>query len=277
MAILTMNTESKFLRSNQAFTVILPDMPREENPREFYAQHRDLPVVWLLHGTFGDHTDWVRKTNVERYAARKGVAVVMPSGLNSNYSNWSRFMLGYDMYDYLLHELMPLVYNWLPVSPRREDNFLAGLSMGGRGAIKIAASNPERFAAAAVLSASPRDFSDLTPEFFDSGDVFAERLKGMVDNAGGLAAFLASEENSWRVLDEQADTGRLPRLLFASGADDDYVMTTLRPFRAHAEKIGLDAQFLIRDGFTHEWDFWDLAIREAFEFFGLPDIHVDMA
>lgn len=277
MALLTMNTESKYLRSNQAFSVILPDMPREDDPQTFYPQNRELPVVWLLHGTFGDHTDWVRKTNVERYAARKGVAVVMPSGLNSNYSNWSNFMLGYDMYDYLLHELMPLVYNWLPVSSRREDNFIAGLSMGGRGTIKIAASNPDRFAAAAVLSASPRNFSDLTPDFFRSDDVFAKRLEGMVENAGGLEAFLASEENAWRVLDEQADSGRLPRLLFASGSDDEYVMETLLPFREHAEAIGLDAQFLIRDGYTHEWDFWDLAIREAFEFFGLDDIDVDMA
>lgn len=277
MALLTMNTESKFLRSNQAFSVILPDMPREEDPRTFYAEHRELPVVWLLHGTFGDHTDWVRKTNVERYAARKGVAVVMPSGLNSNYVNWSRYMLGYDMYDYLLDELMPLVYNWLPVSSRREDNFIAGLSMGGRGTLTLAASNPERFAAAAALSASPREFSDLTPEYFRSGDVFAARLEGMVENAGGVEAFLASPENVWRVLDERAGTGTLPRLLFASGADDDYVMDSLRPFRAHAEQIGLDAKFIIRDGYVHEWDFWDVAIRDAFEFFGLPDVDVDMA
>ncbi|BDO42936.1 alpha/beta hydrolase family protein [Cellulomonas sp. NTE-D12] len=275
MALLTMNAESRFLRTNQAFSMILPDMPRALEPAEFYRERQDLPVVWLLHGTYGDHTDWVRKTNVERYAARKGVAVVMPSGLNSNYSNWSRCMLGYDMYDYVLRELMPMVQEWFPVSARREDNFIAGLSMGGRGAIKLAVNAPERFGAAAILSASPRDFATLTPEYLAGDDPVSARFAGMVENAGGMSAFLASEENVWRIIDERAASGTLPRLLFASGADDDYVMNDLRPFREHAATLGLDATFFIGEGYTHEWDFWDLAVREAFEFFGLPDVEFD--
>lgn len=277
MALLEMNTESRYLRSNQAFSMILPDMPRDRTPAEFYREKQDLPVVWLLHGTFGDHTDWVRKTNVERYAARKGVAVVMPSGLNSNYSNWSDCMLGFDMYDYVLDELMPLVQNWFPVSARREGNFIAGLSMGGRGTIKLAVNNPDRFAAAAALSASPRDFATLTPEYLAENDPVAARFARAIANAGGLQAFLDSEENVWRIIDERVASGELPRLLFASGADDDYVMSDLRPFQQHAAEIGLDAEFLITPGYTHEWDFWDLAIRQAFEFFRLPDVDVEMA
>ncbi|MEV4775972.1 esterase family protein [Microbacterium sp. LTA6] len=275
MALLTMNMASKHLRVNQEFSVILPDMPREGEPAEFYGATTDLPVVWLLHGTYGDHTDWVRKTNVERYATEKRVAVVMPSAMNTSYANWSRAMLGYNMYDYLLDELMPLVHNWFPVSSRREDNFIAGLSMGGRGTITYAVNNPERFAAAAALSASPRDFATLTPEYLASDGPVAERFSRSIENAGGLDAFLASPDNTWRVIDERAASGELPRLLFACGADDDYVMDDLRPFRAHAEQIGLDAEFLVRDGYAHEWDFWDVAVRDAFEFFGLRDIDHD--
>ncbi|WP_425838844.1 alpha/beta hydrolase [Microbacterium sp. PA5] len=275
MALLTMNTESKYLRANQAFSMILPDMPRECDPTDFYSEHRALPVVWLLHGTFGDHTDWVRRTNVERYAAKKRVAVVMPSGMNTSYSNWSRAMLGYDMYDHVLHELMPLVHNWFPVSDRREDNFIAGLSMGGRGALKFAVNNPERFAAAAALSASPRDFATLTPEYLVESGPVAERFARAIENAGGLDAYLASEENTWRVIDERAASGTLPRLLFACGGDDAYVMDDLRPFQDHARQLGLDAEFQIRDGFDHEWDFWDLAIQDALDFFGLPDVAED--
>jgi putative tributyrin esterase len=277
MSLVTMNIESRYLRSNQAFSVILPDMPQGRDPSEYYREQKDLKVVWLLHGTFGDHTDWVRKTNVERYATSKGVAVVMPSGLNSNYANWSRAMLGYDMYDFLLLELMPLVHNWFPVSGRREDNFIAGLSMGGRGTIMFAVNNPERFAAAAALAASPRDFSTLTPEYLASDGPVAERFTRAVENAGGLEAYLDSPENTWRVIDERAASGELPRLLFACGADDTYVMKDLVPFREHAAQIGLDAEFLISDGYSHEWDFWDLAVRQAFDFFGFADIEHDVA
>ena len=67
------------------------------------------------------------------------------------------------MYDYFTKELMPLVYGWLPVSDKREDNFIAGLSMGGRGTIKFAVNFPQLFAAAAVLSAVPVPFDELRP------------------------------------------------------------------------------------------------------------------
>jgi putative tributyrin esterase len=99
-------------------------------------------VLWLLHGTFGDHTDWLRKSNIELYACEKQLIVVMPSALNSYYSNWDRCMMGYGMYDFLTEELMPLVYSWFPASDKREDNFISGLSMGGGGTLKYALGHP---------------------------------------------------------------------------------------------------------------------------------------
>ncbi len=119
MSILTYNFESEYLKNNQAVTVILPDKPRSQTPAQFYRNGRKYKVLWLLHGTYGDHTDWVRKTNIEMYATERNLVVVMPSALNSNYSNWPGFMMGYDMYSYFTEELMPLVYGWLPVSDKR--------------------------------------------------------------------------------------------------------------------------------------------------------------
>ncbi|MDN4480561.1 alpha/beta hydrolase [Demequina muriae] len=271
MALFSLNFESRFLRSNTSVNVIVPDLPRDREPSEFYANEQGLPVLWLLHGTFGDHSDWVRKTNIERYAAERSLVVVMPAALNSNYSNWSKAMMGFDMYDFLTEELMPMVYNWLPVSEAREDNFIAGLSMGGRGAIKFAVNQPDRFAAAAILSAAPMDFSLLTEDYLnDPSDLFAVRLRGMVDNAGGLDAFRASEENVWRVIDERVTTGDLPRLLFATGTDDDFVYPNLVAFRSHAEEIGLEAEYWTPEGLGHEWALWDMAIQRALDFFDLP-------
>ncbi len=273
MSVLTWTFESRYLAGSHSVTVLLPDRPRDEEPAAFYRAPRAYKVLWLLHGTFGDHMDWLRRTNIDLYAAEKGIAVVMPSALNSNYSNWPTFSLGFDMYDYLTEELMPLVQGWLPVSSKREDNFIAGLSMGGRGTIKFAASRPELFAAAAVLSAAPVEMDRVvTEEALATGEgYFIERTRGMVANAGGRDAFLDSEENVWRILTAKAATGELPRLFFACGADDDAIVDNLRLFREHAEKIGLDAEFWIPDGYRHEWRFWDLAIQRALDFFGLED------
>jgi putative tributyrin esterase len=273
LSVITWTFESRFLVGSTAVTVLLPDRPREVAPRDFYAESHRFKVLWLLHGTFGDHLDWLRRTNIDLYAAEKGIAVVMPSGLNSNYSNWSEFSLGYDMYDFVTEELMPLVRGWLPISDKREDNFIAGLSMGGRGTIKFAANHPELFAGAAALSATPVEYDRvLTDDLLRNGTgMFADRIRGMVANAGGREAFLDSEENVWRLIDAAAARGDLPRLFFACGGDDDLIVEDLRTFRQHAESLGLDAEFWIADGFRHEWRFWDLAIQRALEFFGLED------
>ncbi|MDI4645167.1 alpha/beta hydrolase [Cohnella hashimotonis] len=271
MSIATLNFESMYLKSNHQISIILPDKPRDLSPKSYYESGKKYKVLWLLHGTYGDHTDWLRRTNIELYACEKNLIVVMPSALNSNYSNWDQCMMGFGMYDYLTEELMPLIYNWFPASDKREDNFIAGLSMGGRGTIKFAANHPDKFAAAAVLSAAPTNFQNLTEEDLHKDDMFSRRMLGMVQNAGGLESFKNSSENVWDILSALAGSGRLPKLLFACGTADTMIYENLLLFKKHAEEIGLDAEFWTLDGYEHEWRFWDLAIQHALQFFGLED------
>lgn len=272
MSVLTYNFESQYLKSSHEITVILPDKPRDLTPAQFYGSGRKFKVLWLLHGTFGDHSDWLRKTSIELYAAEKNLVVVMPSALNSNYSNWDSAMMGYGMYDYLTEELMPLIYGWFPVSDKREDNFIAGLSMGGRGTIKYAVNHPEKFAAAAVLSAAPMDFSLMSPDnpnpMLNTND---PRMANTLANAGGLEAFQKSCENVWDIIDRLAPTGRLPRLMFACGKDDAMIYSSLQEFKKHCGEIGLEPHWFFADGYRHEWRFWDLAIQKALSFFGLDE------
>ena len=270
MSLLQLNFQSQYLNTNHEVTVILPDKPWQTDAKEFYASGKKYKVLWLLHGTFGDHSDWLRKSNIELYATEKDLAVVMPSALNSNYSNWEDTMMGINMFDYLTEELMPLVYGWLPVSSKREDNFIAGLSMGGRGTIKYAVNHPEKFAAAAVLSAAPMDFSLLSPGNPNSMlDTQSPRLRNTIRNAGGLDAYVHSNENVWAIIDQLAPTGKLPRLMFACGEDDAMIYSSLMRFKDHCKEIGLECHWFTKPGYKHEWRFWDLAIQEALDFFGL--------
>ena len=275
MSLLQYRFESQYLSGATTFSVLLPNKPLGMSPAAYYRSGKKFKVLWLLHGTAGDDLDWLRRTNIELYTEGLELAVVMPSALNSIYSNWNDFMLGYRMFDYLTEELMPLVYGWLPVSDRREDNFIAGLSMGGRGTVKYAVNHPEKFAAAAVLSAVPMDFEQMRPGhpciMLDLDDA---RVKTSILNAGGLDAFKNSYENVWRLLDEQAGKGTLPRLLFACGENDAMLIGPFREFQKHAAEIGLDASFFLAPGYRHEWPFWDLGIREALRFFGFDNEHL---
>lgn len=262
MSLVQMNFESQYLGNNYEFSVILPDKPRNLTPKQFYENGKKYKVLWLLHGTFGDHTDWLRKSNIELYACEKDLAVVMPSAMNSNYSNWPKFGMGYAMFDFLTEELMPLVYNWFPISDKREDNFIAGLSMGGGGTIKYAVNHPDKFAAAAILSSCPRNLHEIDLA------TAPERTKTSVENAGGLDAYINSYENAWDILENLNGKGVLPRLYFACGTNDFLVDSYLK-FKQHAQEIGLEAKFEEIEGYRHEWRFWDITIQHALTFFGL--------
>lgn len=223
-------------------------------------------MLWLLHGTYGDHSDWLRKSNIELYATERDLIVVMPTGLNANYVNWQTFSLGYRMWDYLTEELMPLIHGWFPASDKKEDNFIAGLSMGGSGALQYAVGHPDKFAAAAVLSCCAADYTRLREQPGES--FWGPRLKNMVADAGGVDAFLQSPSNVW---DRLAQWGRLPgrpRLYCAIGKEDFLYQDYLH-FKEHMQALGIDALFEEYDGFEHEWRFWDMAIQKALVFFGL--------
>ena len=273
MALVTMNFESQYLMVNHEVSVILPDKPREQSPADFYGSGKKYPVLWLLHGTFGDHSDWLRKSMIELYACENDLIVVMPSAMNSDYINWPTFGTGFFMEDYLIKELMPLIYNWFPASDKREDNFIAGLSMGGGGTGQFATFHPEKFAAAAILSNSPRNLhkeiervrAGQAPEGFGAMDL--KRIQDRIASLGGEQAYLDSARNAWDKLPEQIAKGVLPRLYFAIGTDD-MLYENFKEFRAYAEEIGLDATFEEIPGYQHEWRFWDLTIQRALKFFG---------
>lgn len=266
MALSTLNFESKYLNGNTMVNIILPDRPRKIEPSVFYDRSKKYKVLWLLHGTFGDHTDWLRRSNIELYACERELMVVMPSVQNSDYSNWPQFACGFDAEKFLIDELMPLIYSWFPASDKQEDNFIAGLSMGGQGSARYAAWYPEKFAAAAILSGSPNNWRNLSKE-----DLAFERTQNQINAEGGMENLLTSHTNVWDRIGKLAKTGMLPKLYITSGTDDFLYDSWYLPFKEYAQEIGLDAVFEEFDGYTHEWRFWDMAIQRALDFFELPN------
>jgi S-formylglutathione hydrolase FrmB len=266
MSLATLNFESVYLNGSTEISVILPDKPRGVDSGTFYKEQAKYKVLWLLHGSFGDNTDWVRKTLIEQYACEKEMAVVMPSALNSSYVNWNGFMKGYAMRDYFFRELLPMVYAWFPVSEKREDSFIAGLSMGGNGALLYALDHPEKFAAAAVFSTAP---VDLGHKRAGKENEWNATVKNRVANVGGFEQYFASEDNTWKRLFEMKDPAALPRMYYACGTQDNCYREFL-DFQAEAEKRNLPIQFESFEGYAHEWRFWDLVIQKALMFFN-PD------
>ena len=160
---------------------------------------------------------------------------------------------------------MPLVQNWFPTSARREDNFVAGLSMGGGGTLIYALNHPDKFAGAAVLSSAARNYERTLRE---PGALENHRTATSVQNAGGIEALLASPANTWRLLGEKVGKVELPRMYCAVGKND-FLYSWYQEFKEYAQSIGADITFEEYEGYTHEWRFWDLTIQKALSFFGL--------
>ena len=281
MALIHLDFESQYMGSNQDVYIIMPDKPRNMTIEQFYAKGRKYKVLWLLHGTFGGYSDWIRKSNIELYACEKDLIVVMPSVGNSSYEAWDNFTLGYDSEKYIVDELMPLVYSWLPASDKREDNFISGLSMGGGGALKFALCYPQKFKAAAILSSVPRkeDPRELKklfkmtrkqlkedPEFYKANLRRYNRLKKF----DSVEEYLASNANGYRLLMENLDNPDLPELMFATGTEDPLIYANFKKLKKELDAKGFKATWHTGPG-SHEWRVWDRDIQLALDFFGLNE------
>lgn len=278
MALITLDFESEYMGSNQNVNIIVPDKPRDISCKDFYGNKVKYRVLWLLHGTFGGYSDWIRKSNIETYACEKNFIVVMPGIANADYEDWPTFTLGLNAEKYIVDELMPLVYNWLPASNKREDNFIAGLSMGGKGTLHFALKYPQLFAKAAILSYLPSDMENdkqeleklyalSLDEVISNNDVMhsKQRLYNCMHNIGSVDAYLDSYYNLRRKMKE-ADVSKLPEMLFTCGTEDSIFKNEIEPFKAFLKEIGMEAKWSLGKG-DHEWRVWERDIQIAFSFF----------
>lgn len=140
MARLAVNYYSQVLGMDRMMQVILPELS-DHMPAWTAADLQDIPVLYLLHGMSGDQDVWSRRTSIERLVRQTPIAIVMPSTDLAWYTNTT---YGMAYLDALLDELPKKVATLFPqISQKREKNFVAGLSMGGYGAFKMAFSNDQ--------------------------------------------------------------------------------------------------------------------------------------
>jgi putative tributyrin esterase len=258
VALLRCDFFSDVLGLSTSMTVILPQRTSAQIGMSGAARGPDAghPVLYLLHGLSDDCTTWVRRTSIERYAAPLGLAVVMPQVQRSFYTDEVH---GNRFRTFLTDELPGVVGEFFRVSARREDTFVAGLSMGGYGALTWALTRPERFAMAASLS----------------GALDLDRLRRTGSRSDVLATAFGDrplrgtpDDPTWLL--QQADPAVLPRLYVCCGTDDPLVPDN----RAFAEAcvahgVVVDADF---GPGGHDWAYWDARIQDVLERLPLNDV-----
>ena len=154
MASMTCHYYSSTLGNNIAINVIIPtpqgnEQIVDQDVQKQYQYETGLPVVYLLHGAYGDFSSWIRYSNIERYAQERCCAVVMASAGNFFYQDMYH---GSAYRTFFTEELPVFITSVFPVSSKKEDTYIAGFSMGGYGAWYLALSAPHLYAKAASMS-----------------------------------------------------------------------------------------------------------------------------
>src|SRR4051795_6738119 len=208
------------------------------------------PVLYLLHGLSDDHTAWLRNTSIDRYATARGLAVVMPQVQRSFYADEVH---GGRYWTFLSEELPEVVGSFFRVSTRREDTFVAGLSMGGYGALKLALRQPHRFAAAASMSA----VTDLDSPGARRHRPEDPRLMARLFDGREVAG---TDDDLLHLVDTAAPAV-LPALHVSCGTEDELLGDSLR-FTDRCAAVGIPVTTSFGPG-EHDWDYWDDRIQDV--------------
>ena len=254
MAFLSVNFHSDVLGMAMTMNVILPQSAKTQIGMAS-SDGAHCKTLFLLHGLSDDHTIWSRRTSIERYVAGKNIAVVMPAA----HKSWYTDAVSGDRYMEYISKEIPAICRAMfrQMSDRREDNYIAGLSMGGYGALKIALAMPEAFAGCAGLSGA----YDVEKRFdrcpYDNANMVAvfgskDNVRGSVNDVFSLAKKAAEGD------------GPKPRVYLWCGTEDSLYPETIALGNILKDG-GFDLSLNESPG-RHEWFYWDREIAKAIDF-----------
>lgn len=224
------------------------------------AREREIPVLYLLHGYSDDHSIWMRRTAIERHIEMlaPNFAVIMPAIDHSWYTDMKH---GNRYWTYLSEDLPQIMSSLFPLSEKREDTFVAGLSMGGYGALKLALNQPERFLACASFSGA----CDMGIQMngLDLNDDFSREI---TDIFGTSSEFKGSENDLFHQAGQIAHSKTIPNIYMACGTKDFLYQGNLN-FLEHLKKLQIPVKWEATPGRGHTWDYWDEQIQVALKWF----------
>ncbi len=254
MALIQMDFKSETLKRTVSVNVILP----------FERFCGPYPTLYLLHGLTDNYNSWLSYSRIRLWAEESGLAVVMPSGENSFYMDIlvKDGCLG-DFGEYVGRELIDVTRELFPLSRKREDTYIAGLSMGGFGACRNALKYCDTFGKAAILSGALHFYEYPVDWVETKGNTIGETR-----NFGNLEETRQSDRNPRYLMDviKEDPDKQFPAFYVACGLQDVLLEANRSIAKALAE-AGADVTYEEGKGF-HDWDFWNTYIQHVLKWLG---------
>ncbi|WP_160677159.1 alpha/beta hydrolase family protein [Clostridium sp. C8-1-8] len=265
MALIQVNFMSKALFRNVTMNVILP-VDKLTFPGRPVREDKPYKTLYLLHGVFGNYTDWVSGTNIQRWAEKNDLVVVMPSGDNSFYVDNVEAQNNYG--EFIGKEMVEITRKMFHLSHKREDTYIAGLSMGGYGAIRNGLKYNDTFGYIAGLSSAL--ITDNIDKRTNDVRFFLESRSFSESCFGDLSKVAESDKNpKWLAEKLVGENKDIPKIFMACG-DKDSLLEANVEFKNHLEGVGIKVTFEIGSG-GHDWDFWNRYIARVLEWLPLEN------
>ncbi|MCP4179779.1 MAG: esterase family protein [bacterium] len=261
MALIQCEFFSEVLGISSSMNVILPQNVTKQIGVSERVKHNDPPVLYLLHGYSDNHTAWTRRTSVERYAAEAGLAVIMPA---VNLSYYTDMQHGNKYWTFISEELPMIAHKFFKLSTKRNETFVAGLSMGGYGAFKLALSKPENYAVAGSFSGALDVYSlckaaDTDDKIRSLYNIFIdpESILNTQSDLYCLAHKLRTRKTLWKK--------KIPKLYQCCGTNDFLYKDNIR-FRDCLRGNDYDFIYEEEKGEDHNWGYWDKSIKRFIDY-----------
>lgn len=217
---------------------------------------KDYPVLYLLHGLTDSCDTWV-KNRIEDYAQTYETAIVMPEAQRSFYCDMAQ---GDDYYHHISSEVTQFCEQVFPLRSSRENVSIAGNSMGGYGAYKIALRNPDKFSKAAALSGvmDIRHMMKLFPEY-------SRDWKNCFGNDQ-----IPPQEDLYFLMEQYRKTERKLQLFQYCGTKD-FLYEDNAAFHQYCTAHHISLKYFEDDG-AHDWNSWTAQLSRLFQWMYLKQI-----
>src|SRR5215203_688903 len=219
-------------------------------PAGYDTSPKRYAVLYLLHGLDGNYTDWTMRTNLAEYSRSFPLIIVMPDGENSWYTNTLDGASKFE--SYITTDLPADVVRKYRTINSRYGRAIAGLSMGGYGALKLALKRPAQFAVVGAFSGAFSITQDLETKLGATEAVHVKTIFGAADSQ-------ARKDNDVFMLAAALKPAGAPYVYVDCGTADRLLQTNREVAQA-IQKSGVGYEYHEVAG-AHTWDYWDRRIR----------------
>jgi S-formylglutathione hydrolase FrmB len=238
-------------------------------PADYENSSRRYPVLFLLHGLIGSYVDWESRTHLDDYAAALPLIIAMPDGDDAWYTN-SPSNSQEKWEDYIIKDFIPYIDRTYRTIQTRHARAIAGLSMGGYGAMKFALKYPATFIFAASFSGAAGVVHDP-----DAKIGMAPKYDQQLRDIFGPGITPTRTDNDLFELAQKRQPAQLPYLMLTCGTEDGWLASN-REFVVLLQEQKIRYEYHESAG-AHSWAYWDEQLAKMLpllmqKFFQQPEV-----